>query len=141
MSDQPEPTRDYHDVPFPEGTQPATDCTCDIDTVCAVHGGPSVCSAHQKRIEGCPQCYPKPASEWTSESVQELVDGHTDMFTAIADAHKAALAAERKSKNLMTQDALNLKKQLAAEMGKVQRLEKLLRSMPKSFGITEEDLK
>ena len=69
------------------------------------------------------------------------MDGHTDMFTAIADAHKAALAAERKSKNLMTQDALNLKKQLAAEMGKVQRLEKLLRSMPKSFGITEEDLK
>lgn len=59
---------------------------------------------------------------WTPEYVQELVDGHTDMFEAIAATHNAALAAAEDyvsaceaESNKRGAEVIRLGQQLAAE--------------------------
>ncbi len=93
--------------------------------------GCSICGNQKDHCEHSKHAYqPKPTSlrqedtaqqagEWTVESVQELVDGHTDMFKAIADSHNATLA---EATDAAVQEMLLLKQQLAAEREKVEQL-------------------
>ena len=105
MSDQPEPTRDYHDVPFPEGTQPATDL-----------------SGVSKRGEQTPDAPTQPTGEWTEKTVKRLLDVMASPHLQrqnVANAINAALESAKQ----------DFAKQIAAERQRADRMEKLLRSM------------
>jgi hypothetical protein len=67
--------------------------------------------------------------EWTTQTVQALFD--RNHFTAIADAHNAALAAEREKRRIDLENILDLERhildlgqQLAVERVKVEILTK-----------------
>ncbi len=82
---------------------------------------------------------PKPMSEWTAETVSDMAfpsDNGTQGWQRIADAHNAAIAAEReKAKDAQDEafaayaEADAIQEQLAAEREKVQTLVDALRQI------------
>jgi hypothetical protein len=65
------------------------DCTCDIDTVCRVHGGPAATSPPTLR-DSCATV------DWTWETVEQLLGVSHYATQAVADAHNEALERLRR---------------------------------------------
>jgi hypothetical protein len=118
--DQPDPTRDYHDVPFPEGTQPASgEWTADSVLRIAItethDGAQAIADAHNAATTVAGQA----TGEWTVETIA-VIRGRDGDF-GLAAAINAALAAERAADaNDLEVVIEKLEQQLAAERKKVQ---------------------
>ena len=94
--------RDYHDVPFPEGTQPATDEGFTTDegfdlyearrkAIAKATTGMETELPTEIHVKIDPSLLPKPASEWTVETIA-VIRGRDGDF-GLAAAINAALAA------------------------------------------------
>jgi flagellar motility protein MotE (MotC chaperone) len=117
--------------PFPTiKPKPATDCTCDIDTVCAMHGGPyeptnpkPATGEHQASILSENAKTVRTLHEWTPELLSRLFDAECspeEAIRRICSLHKAALSAERKTTEhnaalIVTRLTKQLRTQLEAE--------------------------
>ena len=104
----------------------------------------------QNHMEACRALLNVPDDEVLYGAIKELqqqLDAEEQKVTDLSNelaatrlASRQQLAAEKEKVDNATENCMSLSQLLYADREKVQRLEKLLRSMPKSFGITEKDL-
>jgi hypothetical protein len=121
-ANQPDPTRDYHDVPFPEGTQPKPTGEWTVYSVMKLRQkhwheedkNNAIAIAHNAAIATAktatgmetelpteihvkidPSLLPKPASEWTVETIA-VIRGRDGDF-GLAAAINAALANKQET--------------------------------------------